>query len=57
MYDRKNENALETIPILLQQRDWMDGVRKIAIFADVQYYFSWRRVGGSEKVQKFADVI
>ena len=57
MYDRKNENALETIPILLQQRDWMDGVRKIAIFADFQYSINADIVDGSEKVQKCAGVI
>ena len=33
-----------TIPILLQQRDWVDEVRKRAIFADVQYYL--HRLGG-----------
>jgi hypothetical protein len=27
-----------TIPILRQQTDWVGGVRKIANFADVQYY-------------------
>ena len=31
------------------------GVRKRVIFADVQYYL--RKVGGSDKVQKCADVI
>jgi hypothetical protein len=29
-----------------QQRDWVGGVRKVAIFADVQYYLYWQRVGG-----------
>ena len=47
---------LGTIPILCQQRDWVGGVRKMAIFADIQYYLlkhgAWAR-----KVQKFADVI
>ena len=28
-----------TIPKLRQQRDWVGGVRKLVIFADVQYYF------------------
>ena len=46
-----------TIPILRQQSDWMGWVRKMAIFSDVQYYLYWRRVGGSEKVKKCADVI
>ena len=27
-----------TIPILRQQRDWVGGIRKLTIFADVQYY-------------------
>ena len=36
---------LGTIPMLRQQRDWVGGVRKMAIFADVQYYLCWRRVG------------
>ena len=27
-----------TIPILRKQRDWVGGVRKMEIFADVQYY-------------------
>ena len=59
MYDKKNENALETIPILRQQKDWMGGVRKRAILADVQYNSRWRNVGwvGQKKYQKFADVI
>ena len=48
---------LGAIPILRQQRDWVSGVRKIAIFADVQYYLCWCRVGGSEKVHKSSDVI
>ena len=30
--------ALGTIPILRQKKDWVGGVRKMAIFADVQYY-------------------
>ena len=30
--------TLGTSPILRQQRDWVGGVRKTAIFADVQYY-------------------
>ena len=30
--------ALGTIPILRQKRDWVGGVKKMAIFADVQYY-------------------
>ena len=34
-----------TIPILRQQRDWVGGVRKIAIFAYFQYYLFWRGVG------------
>ena len=40
-----------TIPILRQQKDWVGGVRKMVIFADV----GW--VGLSEKVRKCADVI
>jgi hypothetical protein len=28
-----------TIPILREQKDWVAGVRKIAYFADVQYFF------------------
>ena len=44
--------TLEAIPILRQQKDWMGGVRKIAIFADVQYYLCWRRLGGWEKSPK-----
>ena len=35
-----------TIPILRQQWDWVGGVKKMAIFADVQYYLCWRRVSG-----------
>ena len=31
--------------------------QKMAIFTDVQYCLCWRRVGGSEKVQKCAAVI
>ena len=34
-----------TIPILRQQRDCVGGVRKLAIFTDVQYYLCWHRVG------------
>ena len=30
--------SIGTIPILRQQRDWVGGVRKMTIFADVQYY-------------------
>ena len=37
---------LRTTPILRQQRDWVGGVRKMTIFADIQYYFCWRRVSG-----------
>ena len=43
--------VLGTIPILRQQSDWLGWVRKMANFADV----GW--LGGSEKVQKCADVI
>ena len=35
-----------TIPILHQQRDWLGGVKKMAIFADIHYYLCWRRVYG-----------
>ena len=35
-----------TIPILRQQRDWLGGVKKMAIFADIHYYLCWRRVYG-----------
>ena len=46
---------LGTIPILRQERDWVGGVRKMAIFADVQYYlFNVGWVDGSEK---YSDVI
>ena len=48
---------LGTIPILRQQRDWVGGVRKMAIFADVHVSTIYADVGGSEKVQKYADVI
>ena len=51
-----------TIPILRQQKDWVGGCfQKKAFFAHVQYCIyadivvGW--VGGSEKVQKCADVI
>ena len=37
-YVSKIDNPSGTIPILRQQRDWVSGVRKMAIFADVQYY-------------------
>ena len=43
-----------TIPILRQQRNWVGGVRKMTIFADVQCYSCWHV---SEKVKKCADVI
>ena len=51
-----------TIPILRHQRDWVGGVRKMAIiFADLQYYISMLTLGGwvgvSEKVQNYADVM
>ena len=46
-----------TIPILRQQRDCVGEVRKMIIFADVQYYSLQSKVGGSEKVQKSTDVI
>ena len=40
-YVSKIDNPTGTIPILCQQRGWVeDGVRKLAIFADVQYYLS-----------------
>ena len=32
--------SIWTIPKLRQQRDWVDGVRKLAIFSDVQYNIS-----------------
>ena len=35
------EKTLATIPILRQQRDWVGGVRKMGIFARVQYYQFW----------------
>ena len=41
---------LGTIPKLHQQRDWVGGVRKMAIFADVQYFLCQCRVG--QKWQK-----
>ena len=34
-----------TIPILRQQRNWVGGVRKMAIFAYLQYHLCWRWVG------------
>ena len=47
-----------TIHILRQQKDWAGGgVQKRAVFADVQYCIYANIVGGSEKVQKYADVI
>ena len=42
-----------TITILRQQRNRMGGVRKLAIFADFQWYL----LGLTEKVQKCTDVI
>ena len=36
---------LGTIPKLHQQRDWVGGVGKMAIFADVQYFLCQCRVG------------
>ena len=44
---------LGTIPILRQQRDFVSGVRKMAIFADVQYSINADigRLGGSKKVK------
>ena len=39
--------------ILRQQRNRMGGVRKLAIFADFQWYL----LGLTEKVQKCTDVI
>ena len=30
--------VLGTMPILRQQRNWVDGFRKMAIFADIQYH-------------------
>ena len=38
--------SLGTIPILRQQKDWVGGVKKMVIFADIQYYLCWRRVSG-----------
>ena len=50
--------CLGTILILCQQMDWVVGVRKLVIFADVQYVlFLLTASGGSESVQKCADVI
>ena len=47
-----------TIPILRHQIDWVGGVRKKLIFAEVQYYLRLHsRMDGSEKGQKCADVI
>ena len=46
-----------TIPILRQQKDWVGGVGKWPIFADVQYCTYADTVGGSEKVHNYADVI
>ena len=39
-YVSKIDNPIGTNPILGQQRGWVGGVRKMAIFADVQYYLS-----------------
>ena len=30
--------TLDATPILRQQRNWVGGVKKVAIFTDVQYY-------------------
>ena len=50
--------SLGTIPILRQQKDWVGGVKKMVIFADIQYYLCWHRVSGwIKKVRKWADVI
>ena len=34
------DNALGTIPILRQKRDWVGGVKFLSVFADFQYYLS-----------------
>ena len=47
----ENSVDLDTIPILRQQRNWVSGVRKMAICADVGL------LSGSEKVPKGAVVI
>ena len=39
------KDFLGTIPLLRQQRDWVGGVRKMAIFADVQYCICADKVG------------
>ena len=40
-----NRFYLGTIPISSQQKFRVGGVRKIVIFADIQCYLCWRRVG------------
>ena len=47
----KNSVDLDTIPILRQQRKWVSGVNKMAIFADVPYYSCVpnKRVGWGKK--------
>ena len=37
LFLRNAQKKHGTIPILRQQRDWVNGVRKMAIFADFQY--------------------
>jgi len=39
MQDKSAEISMGTILILRQQIDWVGGVRKMAIFADVQLIF------------------
>ena len=55
--EHNSDNWQATISILRQQKDWVVGGRKMASFANVQYFIYADIVGGSENVQKYVDVI
>ena len=41
----------------MSAKAWVHGLKKRAVFADIRYCIYADMVGGSKKVQKFADVI
>ena len=56
-FSNKGIRTLGDHPSIMSAKYLVGGVREMAIFANVQYFMYATIVGGSEKAQKYADVI
>ena len=51
------EHCIRDRPFITSVKELSEWVRKMAIYTEVQYFIYADIVGGSEKVQSYADVI